>query len=73
MKIVHRLVQPVWLSALVILDDRTLYADYRRRFTVPMETFRHDVKKLRRAFRTIGAVLHGNFRRYLYLRDSHLE
>jgi hypothetical protein len=71
--LLRRPVQLIWLAALIVLDDRVLFARYRRRFRVPMETFRRDVRMIRRTVRSIDAVLHGNYRRYLYLMDEHLD
>lgn len=60
-------------AALLVLDDPALFATYRRRFGVPMETFRREARTLRRRARYIDAVLHGNYRRWLRLMDSDLE
>jgi hypothetical protein len=63
----------ICLAALLVLDDPALFANYRRRFGVSMETFRREAKRLRRTARYIDAVLHGNYRRCFRLMDSDLE
>ncbi len=63
----------IWLAALLVLDEPALFAAYRRRFGVPMETFHREVRTLRRAARYLDAFLHGNYRQYFYLEDRDLE
>jgi hypothetical protein len=72
MKRTPRIVRLVWLAVLVFLDDALLFADYRRRFCVPMHAFRRDVKKVRRLGLYIYALLYGRYRLLFYL-DSNPE
>jgi hypothetical protein len=69
MKAAHTVIRLICLASLLVLDDPALLAAYRRRFRVPMETFRREVRTLRRTACYIDAVLHGNYRRCLYLMD----
>jgi hypothetical protein len=71
MKLARRFVRLIWLAALLLLNDRVLYADYRRRFRVPMHGFRRDARMLRRKASYIDALMHRNYRRQLS--DSHLK
>ena len=63
----------IWLAALLTLDEPGFFAAYRRRFGVPMETFRREVRTLRRTVRFVDALLHGNYRGCFYLQDRDLE
>jgi hypothetical protein len=62
----------ICFATLLVLDDPALFAAYRRRFAIPMETFRREARTLRRAVRYIDAVLHGNYSRWIRMIDSDL-
>jgi hypothetical protein len=73
MKPARAVIRIICLAALLVLDDPALLAAYRRRFGIPMETYRREERTLRRTARYIDAVLHGKYRRCLRLMDSDLE
>ena len=72
MKRTPRIVRLIWLAALLILDEPARFVDYRRRFRVPMHTFRRDIRLVRRTGLYIYAILYGNYRLLFYL-DSDLD
>ncbi|MDB5069005.1 MAG: hypothetical protein JWM87_116 [Candidatus Eremiobacteraeota bacterium] len=67
MKRAPRIVRLVWLAALLVLGEPATFVHYRRRFRVPMYTFWHDVRLVRRAALYIYAFLYGRFGLLLYL------
>jgi hypothetical protein len=73
MKEARAVIRLICLAALLVLDDPALFAAYRQRFGVRMETFSREVGMLRRTARYVDVVLHGNYRRCLYLMDRDLE
>lgn len=73
MKAALNVVRLICFAALLFLDDAALLAAYRRRFTVQIDMFNREARTLRRAAYYTAAVLHGSYRRWLYLMYSELE
>jgi len=69
----HRIVSLIWLAVLLVRNEPTSFAEYRRRFGVDPRTFRRDRRMLHRAYVYVVWYLTGDFRLYRYLAETEHE
>ena len=68
----RRVIQRACFIAVVVIDEPILAARYRRHYTVRIDDYRFDARRLRRDLAKLGALLWCDFGRYEYLRSLDL-
>jgi hypothetical protein len=66
----HRIARLIWLALIMLTNDKTSLANYRRRFRVSAWTFHREVRKLRRTGLYIACFMYGDYRTFFYLEET---